>query len=91
MKTIRVLAIDGGGIRGIIPAMILTHVEQLLRYYSGNENAHNVFLKMRGPSVSYKSKTSLALYFERVEPLKSGQRYKLVKIPPVLIPAIKSK
>lgn len=40
MKAIRVLAIDGGGIRGIIPAMILTRVEQLLRYYSGNENAH---------------------------------------------------
>ena len=40
VKAIRVLAIDGGGIRGIIPAIILTRVEQLLRYYSGNENAH---------------------------------------------------
>lgn len=31
MKDIRVLAIDGGGIRGIIPAQILYHVEQLLK------------------------------------------------------------
>lgn len=40
MKAIRILSIDGGGIRGIIPATILIRVEELLRYYSGNANAH---------------------------------------------------
>ena len=27
MTTIRILSIDGGGIRGIIPATVLTHIE----------------------------------------------------------------
>jgi len=36
---IRVLAIDGGGIRGIIPAQILVHIEQILREISRNEEA----------------------------------------------------
>ena len=36
---IRVLAIDGGGIRGAIPARILVHVEEILREISRNEKA----------------------------------------------------
>lgn len=36
---IRVLAIDGGGIRGIIPARILVHVEEILKEISRDENA----------------------------------------------------
>lgn len=34
-KKIRILSIDGGGIRGIIPGQILTHIEKLLGYRIG--------------------------------------------------------
>ena len=36
---IRVLAIDGGGIRGVIPATILVHIEKILQEISRNEKA----------------------------------------------------
>jgi patatin-like phospholipase/acyl hydrolase len=32
METIRVLSIDGGGIRGIIPLMVLAHIEETIEY-----------------------------------------------------------
>lgn len=38
-RAIRVLSIDGGGIRGIIPAKILIRVEELLQEYSQNPEA----------------------------------------------------
>src|ERR1700685_3528229 len=30
-KNVKILSIDGGGIRGIIPAIILSHIEKLLQ------------------------------------------------------------
>lgn len=40
MSAIRILSIDGGGIKGIIPATILVYLEQALKHYSQNDNAH---------------------------------------------------
>lgn len=37
-RKIRVLSIDGGGIRGIIPAKIMIKIEELLQEYSKNPN-----------------------------------------------------
>ena len=38
-KKVSILSIDGGGIRGIIPAVILNHIEKRLQQHSGNPNA----------------------------------------------------
>ena len=35
-RKIRVLSIDGGGIRGIIPAKVIVKIEELLQQYSQN-------------------------------------------------------
>ncbi len=39
MKKYKILSIDGGGIRGILPAMILQEMERRLRQRTGNANA----------------------------------------------------
>ena len=39
MNKTRILSIDGGGIKGIISAMVLVELESLLQYYSGNKQA----------------------------------------------------
>ena len=38
-RKVRILSIDGGGIRGVIPAVILNYIEKGLRRQSGNRNA----------------------------------------------------
>lgn len=38
-KKIRILSLDGGGIRGIIPATVMVHIEQRLKEFSKNPNA----------------------------------------------------
>jgi len=38
-KKVRILSIDGGGIRGIIPAVVLEYIENKLKEKSGNPNA----------------------------------------------------
>ena len=38
-KKIRILSIDGGGIRGVIPGIILTHVEKIIQKKTGDKNA----------------------------------------------------
>lgn len=37
---LRILSIDGGGIRGILPAVVLLHLEKALQKESGRPNAH---------------------------------------------------
>jgi patatin-like phospholipase/acyl hydrolase len=39
MKKVRILTLDGGGIRGIIPAVILNHIEKQLQVKTANPNA----------------------------------------------------
>tara|TARA_B100000315_G_scaffold10687_1_gene10335 strand:+ start:415 stop:648 length:234 start_codon:yes stop_codon:yes gene_type:complete len=40
MKTkTRILSIDGGGIKGIVPAVVLTHLEKCLKQLSNNPDA----------------------------------------------------
>jgi len=40
MKTkTRILSIDGGGIKGIVPAVVLNHLEKYLKQLSNNPNA----------------------------------------------------
>ena len=38
MKKVRILSIDGGGIRGILPGIILTRLEKKLQVKTGNDN-----------------------------------------------------
>ncbi|MDT0676676.1 patatin-like phospholipase family protein [Autumnicola musiva] len=40
MKKIRILSIDGGGIRGILPGTIVTYLEEQIRHKTGNATAH---------------------------------------------------
>ena len=40
-KMTRVLSIDGGGIRGIIPGEILVALEEKLKKLAGNDNARS--------------------------------------------------
>lgn len=39
MKKVRILSLDGGGIRGILPGTILTYIEKQLKKESKNDNA----------------------------------------------------
>jgi len=39
MKKLKVLSIDGGGIRGIIPAVVLTQLEKKIQNKTGNPSA----------------------------------------------------
>lgn len=39
-KTVKILSIDGGGIRGILPATFLSVLEERLQESSGNKNLH---------------------------------------------------
>ncbi|MCC5917193.1 MAG: patatin-like phospholipase family protein [Cryomorphaceae bacterium] len=38
-KKVRILSLDGGGIRGIIPAMVMVHIEEKIQEFSKNKNA----------------------------------------------------
>ena len=49
-KTIKILSIDGGGIRGYIPALILEKLSYLLEQKSGNGDLYSVFDIIAGTS-----------------------------------------
>ena len=52
MKKVRILSIDGGGIRGILPGIVLVHLEEKLQEKTGNEDMRlaDVFDLMAGTS-----------------------------------------
>ena len=39
MNKTRILSVDGGGIKGIVPAVVLNHLEKYLKQLSSNPNA----------------------------------------------------
>lgn len=49
-KAIKVLSIDGGGIRGLIPAIILQHLQEQLRLKGNNKPFCEIFDLMSGTS-----------------------------------------
>jgi len=49
-KTVKILSIDGGGIRGYIPALILEELSKLINIKSGNGNLASVFDLISGTS-----------------------------------------
>ena len=52
MNKTRILSIDGGGIKGIVPAVVLLHLEKLLKRLSKNQNSriHDYFDLFSGAS-----------------------------------------
>ena len=52
MNKTRILSIDGGGIKGIVPAVVLLHLEKLLQHLSNNKNSriHDYFDLFSGAS-----------------------------------------
>ena len=52
MNKTRILSIDGGGIKGIVPAVVLLHLEKLLKQLSKNQNSriHDYFDLFSGAS-----------------------------------------
>ena len=52
MSRSRILSIDGGGIKGIVPAVVLLHLEKLLKQLSKNQNSriHDYFDLFSGAS-----------------------------------------
>src|SRR5215217_7103214 len=49
-KTFNILSIDGGGIRGLIPAKLLSEVERELQVKTGKENLYQHFDLICGTS-----------------------------------------
>ena len=52
MNRTRILSIDGGGIKGIVPAVVLLHLEKILQHLSNNPNSriHDYFDLFSGAS-----------------------------------------
>ena len=50
VKQINILSVDGGGIRGIIPAIILDRMTKILRYQTSYKHLHQVFDLISGTS-----------------------------------------
>ncbi len=49
-RTVRILSVDGGGIRGLIPALVLRHLRDRLRERGKHQELHQVFDLMAGTS-----------------------------------------
>ena len=69
METVRILSIDGGGIRGIIPAAVLTHLERA----AGGVPVHRMFDLIAGTSTG----AILAAALTKPSPLPASETYSL--------------
>ena len=65
----RILSIDGGGIRGIIPAMVIAHIEKQM-----GRPAHELFDLMVGTSTGGILALGLSLQNEAGQPLLAAKR-----------------
>ncbi len=69
-KTFKILSIDGGGIRGIIPAKVLTELEMYMQENSPNKKLHQEFDLICGTSTGAIIAVGIALGIPAKELLK---------------------
>lgn len=76
-RTIRILSIDGGGIRGIIPAMVLDGLEKIIQQKTNNPNARIVdyFDFFAGTSIGGIITSALLVPAEKDSPTNASSKY----------------
>lgn len=78
-RKFRILSIDGGGLRGVIPLQIIRHIEKIT-----GEEIHNSFDLIAGTSTG--GLLTCALTFQDFENIEGGQRkYSLDKIEEIYV------
>jgi patatin-like phospholipase/acyl hydrolase len=76
--TVRILSIDGGGIRGLIPALVLRHLRHRLRERGINKEFHELFDLMAGTSTG--GLIVLGLCAPKPDPRRPGQLLRQVTL-----------
>jgi patatin-like phospholipase/acyl hydrolase len=75
MSKVRILSIDGGGIRGVLPGIVMVRLEEKLQRFSGNKNARiaDYFDLLAGTSTGGILSLSYLIPDEKGKPLLSAQ------------------
>ncbi len=81
-KTIKILSIDGGGIRGYIPALILEKLSSLLNHESGSGDLFSVFDIIAGTSSGSLTAMGIAVPYKKKgnEGYTDKPRYSMTEI-----------